>query len=179
MSMSITVQGAQELQRIERHIAQLADTGHQDRLKQLIGAEVESQTHRRIQHEKNAPDGTPWAPWSSTYSKTRHGNQSLLMGSGDLDDSIEFFVSGDKVHVGSPLVYARAHQNGFEGAVDVPAHTRLITQAFGKVLKFPVYQNVKPHQRSALTPQRAFLGLSSANERELLALIGDFWQDII
>ena len=44
--------------------------------------------------------------------------------------------------VGSALAYAGVHQDGFSGAVRVPAHIRRITQAFGKALAFPVYQSV-------------------------------------
>ena len=71
-----------------------------------IGAEVESQTRRRLEEEKTAPDGEPWELWSDRYQRTRHGGHSLLVGEGDLLDSIQYQVAGDEVEVGSNLVYA-------------------------------------------------------------------------
>lgn len=93
-------------------------------LGEAVGAVVESQTRRRISEEKTAPDGTPWAPWSSEYAKerSRRGGGSLLERSGALVDSIAFEVSGDEVIVGSPLEYAGAHQDGTDA---IPARPYL------------------------------------------------------
>lgn len=77
-----------------------------------IGMEVETQTRRRIQDDKAAPDGGSWPGWSEQYAKTRHSGHSLLQGEGHLLDSITYEVSGDSVLVGSPLVYAATHQFG-------------------------------------------------------------------
>lgn len=175
MSISVEIRGDVELQRIRQHVEQLSDTGNRAKLLELIGAEVESQTHRRLRDEKTAPDGSAWEPWSDGYAATRHGNQSLLMGEGALDDSIQYFITGSKVHVGSPLAYAAVHQDGFDGAVQISAHNRLIKQAFGRALKSPVWQSVKAHTRQMSVPQREYLGLSTENQRDLQALIGDFW----
>ncbi|MGL4830769.1 MAG: phage virion morphogenesis protein, partial [Vibrio sp.] len=84
-----------------------------------------------------------------------------------------------QVRVGSPLVYAGVHQDGFSGAVQVDAHTRLITQAFGKALKFPVYQSVGAFTRMMDIPQRQFLGLSRDNQTEVHDVIGDFWSEVL
>lgn len=178
MGISVDIQGA-ELQGILAHIQKLNDPASRERLLDLIGAEVESQTHRRIRDEKTAPDGSAWPEWSTSYAATRHGNQSLLMGGGELDDSIQYLVRGKKVHVGSPLAYAAVHQEGFDGAVNISAHNRLIRKAFGKALKSPVWQTVKPHTRQMQTPQREYLGLSTENQHDLQALIGDFYGDIL
>lgn len=94
--------------------------GRLERLAQLdvvpllegIGAEVESQTRRRIQTDKQGPAGEAWPEWSADYAETRHSGQSLLQGAGHLLDSIAFQVEGDSVLVGSPLVYAATHQFG-------------------------------------------------------------------
>ncbi len=77
-----------------------------------VAAIVESQTRRRIQDEKTAPDGTPWAAWSPGYAETRHSGQSLLQGEGDLLDTIFGEQRGDEAVVGSPLVYAAIQQHG-------------------------------------------------------------------
>lgn len=85
---------------------QLSELGEQ------LGSVAESQTRRRINEEQEAPDGTPWAAWTADYAGARHGGQSLLQGEGDLADSISFDVQGDRVEIGSNLVYARIHQEG-------------------------------------------------------------------
>lgn len=179
MGISVQVKNTAEIKRYERLISVLGDPSHKLDLLEHIGAVVESQTRRRIKDEKTAPDGSKWQDWSEGYAKTRHGNQSLLMGDGDLLDSIQYLVKGNHVHIGSPLPYAGVHQDGFSGSVTVSAHTRRIKQAFGKALSFPVYQNVSAFTRAMEIPQREFLGLSSDNKRELLSVICDFWNEVI
>lgn len=93
--------------RLER-LAQLDTTP----LLEAIGAEVESQTRRRIAVDKASPAGVPWPEWSTEYAKTRHSGQSLLQGDGHLLDSITYQVEGDSVLIGSPLIYAATHQFG-------------------------------------------------------------------
>ncbi|XDF79266.1 phage virion morphogenesis protein [Aliivibrio fischeri] len=179
MGISVQVTGAEELERYQRLVDTLSDSKHKDELLDSLGAIVESQTRRRIADEKTAPDGTAWQAWSSGYEKTRHGNQSLLQGEGDLLDSIQYIVEKNQVRIGSPLPYAGVHQDGFSGQVQVDAHTRLITQAFGKALAFPVYQSVAAFSRQMEIPQRQFLGLSSDNQTEVFAVIGDFWKEVM
>ncbi len=58
----------------------------------------------------------------------------------------------NQVRVGSALAYAGVHQDGFSGSVQVPAHVRRISQAFGKALKFPVYQSVGSFTRMMEIP---------------------------
>ena len=77
-----------------------------------VAAVVESQTRRRIQEEKEAPDGTPWADWSPGYAETRHSGQSLLQGESELLDTIFGEQRGDDAVVGSPLIYAAIQQDG-------------------------------------------------------------------
>lgn len=79
-----------------------------------IGAEVESQTRRRISDEKTSPAGVPWPQWSDAYAATRHSGQSLLQAEGHLLDSITHVVelTGKDVDIGSNLVYARIQNDG-------------------------------------------------------------------
>ena len=177
--IALEIKGDQEFQHYQSLIQNLSDPKHKKELLNVLGSVVESQTRRRIADEKTAPDGRPWDDWSPQYAKTRHGNQSLLQGNGDLLDSIQFIVERNKVRVGSPLPYARVQQEGFSGAVSVSAHTRLITQAFGKALRFPVYQNVGGFTRMMNIPQKEFLGLSGENQQEVYAVIGDFWNGVL
>ena len=179
MGISVQVNGQAELERYQRMIDALGNPAHKRELLETIGAEVVEQTQHRIRTEKTAPDGTPWQDWSASYAKTRHGNQSLLESGGDLWGSIDLAVKGDKVHVGSPQPYAASIQDGFSGSVSISAHTRKITQAFGKALKFPKTQTVSAFTRAMNMPQREFLGLSSSNKTQLLSVVGDFWSEVI
>ncbi|TLP70810.1 phage virion morphogenesis protein [Pseudomonas nitroreducens] len=100
-------------QRLARRLDRLAelDLGP---LLEGIGAEVESQTRRRIQVDKASPSGSPWPEWSADYAETRHSGKSLLQGGGHLLNSLTYQVLADSVLVGSPLVYAATHQFGDE-----------------------------------------------------------------
>ncbi|MFV0448034.1 MAG: hypothetical protein ACK5MF_06180 [Vibrio sp.] len=84
MGISIDVSGTEELRRYEELLERLADPSHKFELLESLGSVVESQTRRRIADEKESPSGVSWPDWSSDYAKTRHGNQSLLQGNGDL-----------------------------------------------------------------------------------------------
>ncbi|MFV0450564.1 MAG: phage virion morphogenesis protein [Vibrio sp.] len=94
-------------------------------------------------------------------------------------DSIQYIVQKNSVRIGSPLAYAAVHQDGFSGAVQVSAYNRLITQAFGKALKHPVWQSVSSFSRQMDIPQREFLGLSRENQNEIYQVLGDFWQELM
>lgn len=85
-----------------------------ERLLDVVGSEIESQTRRRISQEKTAPDGAPWAPWSADYAVRRPAKGGILELEGHLLDSIVYEVQDDAVEVGSNLVYAAVHQLGAE-----------------------------------------------------------------
>jgi len=87
-------------------------TDYEYELLYSLGAEIESQTRRRVLVEKTAPDGTPWAPWSPGYAATRGGGQSLLMDSGQMVMSLYQRVESHAVVVGTNKVYAADHQFG-------------------------------------------------------------------
>lgn len=100
MGIQVEVLGTAKLADIKMAMERLADSGLRAELLDSIGAVAESQTRRRITDEKASPGGEPWQDWSTRYAKTRHGNQSLLQGNGDLLDSVTFVVERDRVHVG-------------------------------------------------------------------------------
>ena len=148
--MSVEFQvDTRELDRLARRLSALSQVDQQDVL-EGIGAEVESQTKDRVRNEKTAPDGTPWKPWTGRYRATRHGGNSLLMGEGHLDDSIQYVLTGDEVSVGSNLIYAAIHQ--FGGTSDMAAGPAAI-------------------------PARPFLGLSTDDRDDLVELMNDFLED--
>lgn len=93
-----------------------------------VGALIEDQTKLRIADEKTSPEGEPWAPWSARYAGTRNATNSrrhsLLVGEGDLRDSIQNFTTGQEAVVGSNLIYAATHQFG-DASRNIPARPYL------------------------------------------------------
>ena len=110
------------LERLNRRISRLAADLRDFRpLLENLGAEVESQTRRRISEEKASPEGAPWKPWTARYAATRHSGHSLLESQGDLLDSIQFLVEGDRVEIGTNLIYGAIHQfGGGEVGINIP-----------------------------------------------------------
>lgn len=116
-----------DLTQAQAALARLS-AGQIDQLTYEIGTLVEDQTKLRIADEKRAPDGTPWAPWSERYAESltrrnRVNPRSLLVGHGDLRDSVQNYTTGETVKVGSNLIYAAIHQFGGE-AVGMPIPAR-------------------------------------------------------
>lgn len=132
-----------------------------------IGAYGESSTRERFSTNV-APDGTPWTPSQRALAT---GGVTLTL-SGHLRDSINYQVDGsDAVEWGSNKVYAAIHQVGFEGDVNVPAHSRRFTMVFGRPLTGTA--EVRAHTRHQVVPVRAYLGLSDADQTEVLAITAD------
>lgn len=94
------------------------------RLLDVLGSELESQTRRRIDEEKTGPDGAPWEAWTEAYAARRPAKGGLLELDGNLRDSITYEVGNDAVTVGSNLVYAAVHQDGWEDK-NIPARPYL------------------------------------------------------
>jgi phage virion morphogenesis protein len=113
---------------LDRFAELLGDIGDFDRNALLVdlGAVTESQIRNRLSNEKTTPDGVAWPEWSDTYKATRHGNHSLLEGSGDLIDSIQpTDPSGDMIFVGSNLEYAARQNFGDDDDGGIPAREYL------------------------------------------------------
>lgn len=165
-----------EIVRLARQLENVAAEDFDDLL-HALAVEGESQTRRRISVEKSAPDGSAWPKWSDDYATTRHGGHSLLENEGDLLDSLQSFVDSNAAGWGTNLIYGAIHQFGSDEAVQVPAHQRLVTQAFGRELRFPVYANVRAYTFKQNIPGRAYLGLSLDNEEDLLAIAHDWLDD--
>lgn len=120
--------------------------------------------------KSQAPDGTPWAP--ITY---RPGQPLLL--TGRLRRSITFRAKDDQVEVGTNTAYAKAMHYGLDN-IKVPAHTKLINQAFGKQLKYPVYAKVKAHNKKVNVKPRPFLGIEKPQKRIIVSIYTKFVNDI-
>lgn len=112
------------LTRLEERLQRLARI---DRLQLLdeLGGVLETQTKRRIQEEKESPEGEPWTNWSENHAISRHSGHSLLEQEGHLGGEITHVVAGDAVEVGTNLIYAATHQFGSDDWRNIPARPYL------------------------------------------------------
>lgn len=141
---------------------------------QEIGEQLVQSTKDRFAEQK-APDGTRWEELSPKYQARKKKNQDLILVlNGYLVDSIRYQANAEELRVGSDRKYAAAHQFGFDGEVAVPEHNRLITQAFGRKLKFPVYQTVGAFSRHMDIPARPFLGISDDDRAMVLQVLQEY-----
>ena len=107
-------------------------------------------------------DGNPWVP-----AKRPKKSGSLLVQSSNLVNSIKpIEVNSHRVVIATtgavPNKYARVHNEGFEGDVDVAPFTRKARGRDGKTTT----QQVKAHTRHMRIPQRQFMGQAEElNER--------------
>lgn len=107
-----------------------------------------------------APDGSSWQGL-----KYREGQPLRL--TRRLQDSIDHRVQGKTVEVGTNVKYGPTHQYGLD-TIQVPEHTRIISKAFGKPLKFPVAATVKAHTKDANVPARPFLGIHQRQRSKIV-----------
>ncbi len=103
----LNVSGDEEMRKLLDKAANLDTTDMMEALSVGLVAQTESRFD-----SKTAPDGTPWAPWSERYAKTRRGNHSLLIDSSRMITSIYGSHTRTTASVGSPVPYAAAHQKG-------------------------------------------------------------------
>ncbi|SDG21391.1 phage virion morphogenesis protein [Rhodobacter capsulatus] len=164
-AVEIIEQGlAEALARIERLSAldrhELMDT---------IGRLAQLQTRQRIEVEKTAPDGTPWA-------KTWRGS-SILFNTGTLADSIDYLSNQHEVRVGSALVYARIHQ--FGGTIKPKNKKALSFAVPGGLRKAMPGGSEKVFLKSVTIPARPYLGLSADNIAEAEEVIAEFIEGLL
>lgn len=125
-----------------------------DELMTAIGSLGDSQTRRRIEEEKTAPDGTPWKPNNEGTSILMESGQHLLA-------SLAWTASSDQAEWGATWEYAHVHQ---DGAVIVPKDAKALFFSVGG----------RPITAKKVTiPARPFVGISSENEREIIELVTD------
>lgn len=128
-----------------------------------IGRLVQEQTRRRITSEKTAPDGSAW--------KENRARTSTLYASGALADSIDYVASTGSVIVGTGLIYARIHQ---EGGVIKPVNGQALKfwWVSGGFTNFVVV-------RSVTIPPRQYMGLSAANQNEIVEATEDWYSRLV
>ncbi|WP_067734488.1 phage virion morphogenesis protein [Novosphingobium naphthalenivorans] len=137
-----------------------------------FGLTLESGVTDRFDTE-TAPNGSKW---ERSQRVKKHGGKTLTL-SAQLRSSMHSIASSTRVETGTNKVYAGVHNDGFDGTVTVPTHSRTIDEAFGRPLRAPITFTVQSFERAMHMPQRQFLGLSSEDEAELLAQAEDYARD--
>ena len=117
------------------------------------------------------------------YVASRHRNTAQFAGktltdSAQLKGSIHSEPANGSVRWGSNKVYARIHNEGFDGTVTVGAHSRSITQAFGRQLPGGLTVQVASFERHMNMPARTFLGINAEDEAELITLTEEYAADL-
>jgi phage gpG-like protein len=114
--------------------------------------------------------------WKPSARARREGGQTLV-DTARLKNSIHpGRITARSVRVGTDVVYAAAHHFGFTGTVRIPAHRRVITQAFGKRLATPRVVQVRAHTARRTIPAREFMLLQPEDETEIQATVLDYVQ---
>lgn len=129
--------------------------GDAEQLLTELGAVGESQTRRRIEVEKTAPDGTPWKP-------NVEGHSILLESGRHLRDSVAFIASADEVRWGEAWEFAHVHQNG---ATIVPKDKKAL---------FFTLKGKKVFAKKVVIPARPSVGMSADNATEITEHVSDF-----
>lgn len=150
VSINVIATGLQEALNLIDHVA----TAPRYELMDGIGRLVQEQTRERIEVEKTSPDGAAW--------KANWAGSNLLYKSGALAQSIDYIASNDNVVVGSGIIYARIHQ---EGGKIVPKHASALAFQLG---------NQFLQVKSVTMPARPYIGLSAANEQDVLDATTDW-----
>jgi phage gpG-like protein len=106
--------------------------------------------------------------------------QVLKVRTGSLRSSIntriENTATAISAVVGTNIAYGRVHEYGFDGTVQVRAHLRQITEAFGRPIA-PTTVGMRAHSRHIRLPERSFLRSALAEmapriEAELREAVG-------
>jgi len=127
-------------------------------------------------------------PWKPVKGKNKNGRKwAILVKRGRLKRSLRILrEERSAVVVGSSKPYAKAHNEGFQGTVTVPAHKRA-TYSYSKVgtgkftlkgkervktvSKVEGYKDVKTYQRRMNLPRRRFLGDSPYLDTKITRMI--------
>lgn len=70
-----------------------------------------------------------------------------------------------KAMVGTNVWYGKLWEYGFDGAMQVKAHTRKVTKVFGRDLRAAVVASVRAHTRNVHMKERSFLRSALAESR--------------
>lgn len=145
---------------LERELAALVAAGKDlEPFMDALGLDLAENAIDRFSRETD-PKGRKWTP--SARAEAEGGK--TLTDSARLKSSITHEASASEVRVGTNVAYAAVHQLGFSGSVEVGAHKRRMTHAFGRKLKSPIEVVVPQFTRAMTMPERAFLGFGIEDE---------------
>lgn len=135
-----------------------------------IGAYGVRSTQERF-ISQSGPNGAEWRAWNPAYAELR-GPGSILTASGALAQSLSFAAGLSEVKWGSPMIYAAAHQFG---ATIVPKNAPALKFQLASEGGGPFEVQVK----SVTIPARPYLGLNEVDREEIIALTGDYTQELL
>lgn len=160
---------------LQQALARLGQFGRRDAYYFLREAASHMRSVVQLRFDRQTgPGGMRW--WPSARA-SKQGGQTLRASS-LLRNSITAHATATEGRVGTNVVYAARHQFGFRGAVQVPAHVRIVAKAFGRTLPFPVAATVKAHTAYAFTPRRPFLGFDNQDRADLLEIAREHLQRV-
>jgi phage gpG-like protein len=125
-----------------------------------VGALGESQTRRRIQEEKTAPDGSAWPA-------NKEGTPILVRSGEHLLGSLGSTASAAETEWGASWEHAHVHQTGM-----------VITPKNGPHLSFMLGGKLV-HAKKVSVPPRPFIGISAENAEEIQHLITDVFGGLV
>lgn len=167
-SISFSVVGASQ---IEREMLALIDAGEDlTEFNDALGLILEGNTLDRFDRETD-PAGKKW---EKSQRAIAEGGKTLT-DTARLKGSITYESDARSVRVGTNVVYARIHQEGFSGSQKVAAHKRTMSQVFGLKLKSPIEVVVPAFERTMNMPVRAYLGFGPEDEQDARSLATEFF----
>lgn len=139
-----------------------------------VATHLESASRLRFE-TSTGPDGTPWT--QSAAAKARGGK--TLVDSTDLKTSMTSDFGPTYAEAGAErsfgaAIYAKVHQLGIDQKVQVPAHQRRITEAFGVQLAKEIIAKVKAHLRHMKLPARPYVGFGKDDREAILEIFTRF-----
>lgn len=176
---SISITASDDL--LLRNLQKLAEAPDTTPLMYRMGEYFEDSTKQRFKTQVG-PDGSPWKPLSPGYIKRKKQNQTLILTlNGYLRGYIAHQVlSSSEVAWGSNRIYAAIQQWG--GTIDQAAQSR--RQRFHLVdgkTRFAGRQHENAAERwvergayQIEIPARPYLGVSAADNAEVLAIVQDW-----
>lgn len=155
--VSITIDDSQ----VEDVLAKLlAAAGDLSPVLKNIG-EYEAQSTKNRIVKGISPDGSAFAPLNPLYAKVEKKGPGILRGATGRLAEIVYQVGGDTVAIGNDIVYGAIHQ--FGGVIKAKNAPALIFSLGGR----------KVQVKSVSIPARPYLGLSTEDQAEILAIVAD------